>query len=104
MPPKKERLSRADFSKLNNRMMIRSSLFDITYVKGQSLKIACVISKKRIKLAVNRNKARRKIFNSFKETGFNKNYIIIIYPRSEMLNCSQKDIIMELSKDLATLK
>ncbi|MCX6756608.1 MAG: ribonuclease P protein component [Candidatus Nomurabacteria bacterium] len=104
MPPKELRLSRADFSKLKERATLRSPLFDITYSLSKSLKVACVIAKKRVKLAVDRNKIRRKTYHAFKETGFNKNYIIIIYPRIEMSKCPYKEIVMELSKILATIK
>lgn len=104
MPPKKERLSRADFSKLSSRATLRSPLFDITYSPSINLKVACVISKKRIKLAVERNRVRRKAYHAFKETGFNKAYIIIIYPRIEMLKSPYKETVMEFSKALATLK
>lgn len=104
MPPRKERLSRADFNNLSNRATLRSSLFDITYTTAPQLKVACVISKKRVKLAVERNKIRRKAYHAFKETGFNKPYIIIIYPRIEMLRSPFKETVVELSKTLDTLK
>ena len=104
MPPKEVRLSREDFNKLNKRATLRSPFFDITYSPGETLKVACVIAKKRVKLAVDRNRIRRKAYHAFKETKFNKNYIIIIYPRIEMAKCSYKEIVMELSKVLATLK
>lgn len=104
MPPKEIRLSRSDFSKLSKRATLRSPLFDITYSASDSLKVACVIAKKRIKLAVERNRIRRKTYHAFKEINFNKNYIIIIYPRIEMSKCPYKEIVMELSKVLATLK
>ncbi len=104
MPPKDARLSRADFSKLKNRATLRSELFDITYSPAEKLKVACVISKKRVKLAVARNKIRRKAYHSFMETGFAKPYIIIIYPRIEMLRCPHATTVVELSKVLATLK
>lgn len=104
MPPRKERLSRADFNSLSSRSTLRSSLFDITYITSPQLKVACVISKKRVKLAVERNKIRRKTYHAFKETGFNKSYIIIIYPRIEMLRAPFKETVVELSKTLDTLK
>ncbi|MEI6810756.1 MAG: ribonuclease P protein component [Candidatus Nomurabacteria bacterium] len=103
MPPKEARLSRADFNKLSKRATLRSPLFDITYSPSESLKVACVIAKKRIKLSVDRNRIRRKAYHAFKETGFNKYYIIIIYPRIEMSKCPYKEIVIELSKVLATL-
>lgn len=104
MPPRKERLSRADFNNLSSRATLRASLFDITYTANPQLKVACVISKKRVKLAVERNKIRRKAYHAFKETGFAKPYIIIIYPRAEMSRAPFKDMVVELSKALDTLK
>ncbi|HCC05800.1 TPA: hypothetical protein DEP94_00325 [Candidatus Nomurabacteria bacterium] len=104
MPPKEIRLSRADFSKLSKRATLRSPLFDITYSPSETLKVACVIAKKRVKLAVERNRIRRKAYHSFKESNFNKNYIIIIYPRIEMLKCPYQELVVEFSKVLATLK
>lgn len=103
MPPKKERVTRADFNNLSERALIRSNLFDIAYKANPDFKVACVISKKRVKLAVDRNKVRRKAYNAFKETGFKRPYIIILYPRIEMLRSPQKDLVVELSKALATL-
>lgn len=104
MPPKAIRLSRADFNKLSERATLRSPLFDITYSPSECLKVACVIAKKRVKLAIERNRIRRKAYHAFKDTNFDKNYIIIIYPRIEMSKCPYKEIVMELSKVLATLK
>lgn len=104
MPPRKARLSRADFNNLSSRSTVRSPLFDITYTKGIETKVACVISKKRVKFAVERNRIRRKAYHAFKETGFSKPFIVIIYPRIEMLKAPFKETVVELSKVLDTLK
>ena len=104
MPPRKSRLSRGMFNQLSKREIIRSPLFDISYCKNEDFRVACVISKKRIKLAVERNRVRRKAYHALSETGFNKPYIIIIYPRVEMLKCPYQDLVLELSKTLSILK
>lgn len=104
MPPRKSRLSRADFNSLRSRATIRSPFFDITYTNSAQVKVACVISKKRVKLAVDRNKIKRKAYHAFKETNFSKPYIIIINPRIEILRATFKEVVVELSKALATLK
>jgi ribonuclease P protein component len=104
MPPKKERVTRADFNNLSERALLRGNLFDIAYKANPDFKVACVISKKRVKLAVERNKIRRKAYYALRESGFRKPYIIILYPRIEMLRSPKKDLVLELSKALATLK
>ena len=104
MPNKSERVTRADFNKLSKREILRSSLFDVAFLKGDTIKVGCVISKKRVKKAVERNKIRRKSYQAFKESGFTKPYTIIIYPRAEMLTSPLQEVVMEFSKVLATLK
>ena len=85
MPPKRERLTKQDFSELSRRNMIRNPLFDIGFLSSAQMKVACIISKKTVKLAVDRNKIKRKMFNLFEGNKPKKPYIIIMYPKREVL-------------------
>lgn len=103
MPPKKERLSQGLFKKLGTRTVIRSTSFDVAYFPFETLKVACVISKKRIKKAVFRNKVRRKMYHAFYESGPRKNYAVIIYPKIEALHLPYAKLVSELQQILATI-
>lgn len=106
MLPQSKRVTRSLFKELGSRAMLRSPLFDVSYVRhdGDGPRVACVISKKRAPRAVDRNKLRRKAYQAFTESGFSKPYILIIYPRAEALRAPHKDAVVQLSEILATLR
>ena len=85
MPPKRERLTKKDFSALSRRNMIRNTLFDIGYLASEKTKVACVISKKTLPRAVDRNKVKRKMYNLFRECKPSKPYVVLFYPKREVL-------------------
>lgn len=103
MPPKKERLHTYDFKNLGRRAQLRSPLFDIAYAPSPSVKVACVVAKKQVKRAVDRNTVRRKIYHAWRAASFTKPYAVIIHPRREALLSPVSKISEEMVKLFATL-
>jgi ribonuclease P protein component len=103
MIPKSKRLSRYDFSKLHKRNIIRGNFFDIAVSPSKTTKFAVVIAKKRIKLAVERNRVKRKIYHLLKTISLNKHYFIVIYPKHNICMAPLKSINDEMLSIFATL-
>lgn len=103
MPPKRERLIKKDFSLLSHKKIIRGSLFDLGYLKSEKIKVGCVISKKILKRAVDRNKLKRKIYNSFSLCKPVKPYIYLFYPKREALYTSNLELKNKISEIFAKL-
>jgi ribonuclease P protein component len=103
MLSKKARVTKSDFTTLSKRSLLRAPLFDIAYVSAETCKVACVISKKRVKRSVDRNRIRRKIYEAFVKTGYNKPYVLIIYPQAKVLHESEVATVMQLGSLFATL-
>lgn len=100
MLPKKKRLSTIDFKGIKPKIIIRGSLFDIAHAFNKDTKFACVISKKQIKIAVLRNKAKRRVYSILegvtpKITGF-----FIIYPKKTILHKDFKEVKEEMLHQL----
>lgn len=103
MLPKSKRLTRDDFSKIKKRTTIRANYFDVTISPGDATRFACVITKKRIKLAVDRNKIKRRIHNSLSDVKLKSPHLVIIYPKQNALNTSFETLNNEIHKVFATL-
>lgn len=103
MPPKKQRLLKKDFNNLSKRSLVRNPLFDVAYITSPVPKIACVVSKKTLKKAVDRNKVKRKVYNAFRECIGNKNYIFIIYPKKDTLTTPYLKIKDTMQEIFATI-
>ncbi len=103
MLPKSERLTKRDFATTRPKVVFRGTYMDIAANASDISKFACVISKKRIKRAVDRNKARRKIYHMVRETKPKNPSFIIIYPKQAVISGNRTLIWEELSKAFATL-
>ena len=103
MLPKKERLTKKDFIGLRPRIIFRGSFVDIAYSKSDITKFACIIAKKRLKKAVERNKVRRRIYSLLKNITLNSPALIIIYPKTEALAVDVLKIKEEINQGFATL-
>ncbi len=101
---KKERLTRLDFKDLSKRNMIRDYLFDISYIKSDKMKVSCIISKKTLKKAVERNKVKRKLYNLFELNRPKTPYIIIFYPKKETLYTPFNELNIKMQEIFAKLK
>lgn len=103
MPPLSERLTKKDFSLFSKKKLIRSDLFDIAYIEAASHKVACVIAKKHIKKAVDRNKLRRKVYHAYMSARTQKPYMVIVYPKPQAQYVSYATLLDTLQKLLAPL-
>ena len=103
MLPKSKRLTRDDFSKIKKRTTIRANYFDVIISSGSTTRFACVITKKRIKLAVDRNKIKRRIYSALSNIKLKSPHFVIIYPKQNALNTSFKTLNNEIHKVFDTL-
>ncbi|MFA6608550.1 MAG: ribonuclease P protein component [Candidatus Paceibacterota bacterium] len=103
MLPKSKRLTRDDFSKLQKRTTIRGNYFDVVISPSSETKFACVITKKRIKLATNRNSVRRKIYHALNGVVIKSPHLVIFYPKQNAHNASYKALLEEIQKVFATI-
>lgn len=102
MLPKTKRLTAKDFKGLKPRLLYRGVLFDVAGTPGETARFACVISKKRIKRAVDRIKARRRVYAALARHN-PAPYSFIIYPTKNLLTVSMQEIEQEMNTAFATL-
>lgn len=106
MFPASMRITKKDFLTIRPRIIYRGSLFDVAFQTEEFFKIACVISKKRIKLATKRNSVRRKILAQIREHT-QQNPLLgyyIVYPKKECEGAESSDLHKEILKAFATLQ
>ena len=103
MLPKSKRLTRDDFSQLKKRKTIQGDYFDIVISPSKETRFACVVSKKRIKLAVDRNKVKRKIYSALETSSLKTPQLVIFYPKQKIKTAPHKEILSEINKVFATL-
>ncbi len=90
MLPKKERLTKKDFIGLRPRIIFRGSFVDIAYNASlTTTRFACVIAKKRLKKAVDRNKVKRRVYTILQNIQTKSPALIIIYPKTTALTVKQ---------------
>ena len=111
MLPKSERLRKDDFISTHPKVFFRGEYFDVASTTSLHYKFACVISKKRIKTAIARNKVKRRIFNGINEIFLQntslpkeKQQHIIFYPKSTAQSTDYQILHKEISKVFATLQ
>lgn len=103
MLPKSKRLAKSDFKGLRARVTYRGIHFDIATIPEKTTKYACIIAKKRIRRAVDRNKARRKIYEAVRLVEPSSPAYILIYPTKQAISAAKKEIQEELRAAFATL-
>ena len=103
MLQKSERLTKIDFVGLRPRIIFRGSFVDIAVNKAETSRFACVIAKKRVKKAVERNRIKRKIYHILKDIKPKPPHLVIVYPKSNALVAKKNDISEEISLAFATL-
>ncbi|MBP6948466.1 MAG: ribonuclease P protein component [Candidatus Pacebacteria bacterium] len=106
MLPKPKRLTKDDFKGIKPRIIFRGSFVDVAalYTPNTTLsRFSCVIAKKRIKKAVERNRIKRKVYHALKMYIPEKNYIVVIYPKITILSTSYTQISNEIKLAFATL-
>lgn len=104
MPPKTERLTKKDFSGLTNKKTTKNVLFDVVFSPSPIKKVGCVVLKKRTPKAVDRNKIKRKIYNTYRNLPHTPTQIVIFYPQNIVLRTPQQKLTEEMGKVFATLQ
>lgn len=74
-----------------------------TSTAGRGTKFACVVAKKRIKRAVDRNKARRKIYALIQQIETKSPLFVFLYPTKNILKAPHQELQNEIHKAFATL-
>jgi len=103
MLPKSERLTTIDFVGLRPKFILRGTYSDIAVTPSTASRFACVIAKKRIKRAVDRNTVKRKIYSILRTTRPQSLYLVIVYPKLSALSGSYSHIQREIAEAFATL-
>jgi ribonuclease P protein component len=107
MFPARLRLSKKDFLTKRLHIVYRGSLFDIRQMEddGKGWRIACIIAKKTLKKATERNKVRRRVLHVIKEgiSYSNKQKAYIVYPKKEANKEEINALRLEIKKAFATL-
>lgn len=103
MLPQAERLTKNDFIGLRPRIISRGSFVDIAVSPASYSRFACVITKKRVKRAVDRNRIKRKIYHIIRDVKPRTPYLVIVYPKITTLQANRKAIEEEIRSTFATL-
>lgn len=103
MLPKSGRFTKKDFIGVRPKVIFRGTYTDVSLVENGVQKFACVISKKRIKKAVDRNKAKRKIYTAIQTLHPTIGKSLIFYPKQTTITAKQTLLIEEVQKVFATL-
>jgi ribonuclease P protein component len=103
MLPKSKRIKALDFKGTKTRLIYRGALFDLSTAPGETTKFACIIAKKRIKRAVDRNKAKRKVYTALRAVRTKSPTFVFIYPTKNILHAPFQDVQKEIETAFATL-
>ena len=109
MLPKSKRLTQEHFKGTRPRIFFRGELFDIASLPlpGTTHGFACVIAKKTLAKAVDRNLVKRRIFGAVETLKIEellKQNSFIIYPKKIILTTPFLRIDEEIKKAFATLQ
>jgi ribonuclease P protein component len=103
MPPKTKRFTKEDFSGIRPKVFFRGTLLDIAYIPLSSQKFACVISKKTLKTAVERNMVKRRILNGLRTLTIPTQHSFIFYPKKTSYTAPYALLIEEIKQAFTTL-
>lgn len=103
MLPKAQRITSKEFTGIKTRLVYRGAFFDVSVAQGEITKFACIVAKKRIRRAVDRNKARRKVYTLLQDKVTTSPFLIFIYPTKAILTASYTILQEEMRKAFATL-
>jgi ribonuclease P protein component len=103
MLPKSKRITSQEFKGKKTRLVYRGAFFDVSLTPAETTKFACIISKKRIKKAVDRNQVKRRVYTSLQGIVTSHPAYIFIYPTKNALHAPKKAISEEINKAFATL-
>jgi ribonuclease P protein component len=103
MLPKASRVTTKEWKGVRARPVYRGALFDLSTAEGATTKFACVIAKKRIRRAVDRNKARRRMFAALEGISLSSPKFVFVYPTKHILQAPFPTLKEETIKAFATL-
>ena len=103
MLPKSERLTKEDFTTLRTKIVYRGELFDVATITPSQGKFACVIAKKTLKKAVDRNTVKRRFMSALQDYSKVDNTSLVVYPKKNSLTAPYPQIQEEIKKVFATL-
>lgn len=104
MLPQSKRLTKNHFATNRPKIVFRGNLLDIAVVTGTSdTRFACIIAKKKIRKAIDRNKVKRKIYTILRGIEVKQPLYGIIYPKPQTVTTSTFSLQEELEKGFATL-
>lgn len=103
MLPKEVRLSAQDFKGLKTKLLYRGGFLDVAVAPSSTTKYACIIAKKRIRRAVDRNKAKRKVYAALRNIRPAQPLLVLIYPTKTILSTPSRVVEEEIEKAFATL-
>jgi ribonuclease P protein component len=105
MLPKQLRFTKQDFVGTRPKVFFRGTFCDAAFVSLPTTKYTCIISKKTLKRAVDRNRARRRLMSIVaqysKSTQSNKS--VILYPKKELPTAPHPQLQDEIKKLFDTL-
>lgn len=103
MLPKSKRLTKEDFKDSRPKIFFRGEFFDIATLPINPSKFACVIAKKTLSRAVDRNTLKRKIFAIVGNSKIKSSYSFIIYPKKTSSTIPYSQLEEEIRRAFATL-
>jgi len=103
MIPKALRITSREFKGTKTRLHYRGAFFDVSIAPGETTKFAVIISKKRIKRAVDRNKAKRRVYALLKDIHTKAAHFVFIYPNKNLPQAPHQTLVEEITKAFATL-
>jgi RNase P protein component len=103
MPPKTKRFTKEDFSGIRPKVFFRGTVLDVAYCIFPTQKYACVISKKTLKRAVERNWVKRRVMNGLHSCTIPKEKSFVFYPKKTSYTVPYSLLIEEIKQAFATL-
>lgn len=103
MLPKSERFTKKDFIGSRPKVFFRGELLDIAVISFSKQKFACVISKKTLKRAIDRNLVKRRIFSIVKDLPVYHTYSFVFYPKKTSLLATYSQLLREIKTAFDTL-
>lgn len=96
----------SDFYKLKKEgTLIKSENFQIRYITSkENFLVSIVVSKTITPSAPKRNKLKRIFKSLIKESGFNGNVLMVVYPRLKCLDVKYSELKIELDSILNKIK
>lgn len=105
MLPKKERLTKKDFLETRPKVVFRGVLADVSFLPKvtEISRFSCVIAKKRVKKAHDRNFLKRKFYHLLRNYSLKTPHLVVVYPKEAAVSASFTEIDNEMCSFFDTL-